>query len=241
MNNLRIGLLILVTFLLTSCKKEQTQKENAINGLWVVKKVKMGNQEMTPIARWMKFNADSTQTSGNGWLQHSVGSWSYKIDSKLLKVENFNGVVDDFNDPFKVDFSDKNMIWKRKEGDFDVTITLEKINKIPTSEANKLYGLWKFESIFENGKEISVSLNPSKKAMLFLRWDNTYELRNYPVGELYGIFKTHAHRLQIDMVSYSKIPKYQFYEFKLEGNNLLLNSTISDKQIKLTRINQFLK
>jgi len=241
MNNLRIGLLILVTFLLTSCKNEQTQKENAILGLWVVKKVKMGDQEMTPIARWMKFNADSTQTSGNGWLQHSVGSWYYKIDSKLLKVENFNGVVDEFNDPFKVNFSNKNMIWKRKEGDFDVTITLEKINEIPTSEANKLYGLWKLDTIFENGKEISDSLNPSKKAMLFLRWDNTYELRNYPRGELYGIFKTHAHRHQIDMVSYSKIPKFQFYEFKFDGNNLLLNSTNSDKQLNLYRIHQFLK
>ena len=78
MNNLRIGLLILVTFLLTSCKNEQTQKENAILGLWVVKKVKMGDQEMTPIARWMRFNKDSTQTSGNGWLQHSEGSWVFK-------------------------------------------------------------------------------------------------------------------------------------------------------------------
>jgi hypothetical protein len=38
----------------------------------------MGNNEMTPIARWMRFNKDSTQTSGNGWLQHSEGSWVFK-------------------------------------------------------------------------------------------------------------------------------------------------------------------
>lgn len=134
----------------------------------------MGEQEMTPIARWMKFNADSTKTSGNGWLQHSIGTWSFNSDKNLLQIENTNGVQDEFNDPFKVNFSHDNMIWQRKEGEFDVTVTLEKINKLPTSPANELYGLWKFDTITEEGKEVSETLNSNQKAMLFLRWDNTY-------------------------------------------------------------------
>ena len=36
-----------------SCKKQ-----SKIDGLWEVTKVKMGENEMTPNARWMRFNAD---------------------------------------------------------------------------------------------------------------------------------------------------------------------------------------
>lgn len=222
---------------LFSCKKEQAKP--SINGLWLVNKVKIGETDMTPNARWMRFNADSTQTSGNGWLQHSEGNWSVNKNNQLT-VTNTNGLLDEA-EPFTVKFENENMIWTREEFGQQVKVTLERTNKLPTSEANKLYGLWKFETIFKDGKEISDSLNPSKKAMLYLRWDSTYELRNYPEGELYGIFKTHGHRPQIDMVSYSKEPKYQFYKFKLDENKLTLNSTNSDKQIKLTRIHQFLE
>lgn len=237
MNKLKILVSIIGFIVFFSCEKENTKP--AINGLWMVTKVKMGDEDMTPIARWMRFNADSTQTSGNGWLQHSEGTWNLNKNNQLT-VTNTNGLLDTA-EPFNVKFENENMIWSRDEIGQPIEVTLERTNKIPTSEANKLYGLWKFDTIFESGKEISDSLNLSKKAMLFLRWDHTYELRNYPRGELYGIFKTHAHRHQIDMVSYSKIPKFQFYEFKFDGNNLLLNSTNSNKQIKLTRIHQFLE
>lgn len=222
-----------------SCEKEQDSK-NTIDGLWLVKKVKMGDQEMTPIARWMRFNKDSSQVSGNGWLQHSMGSWSYNLKSNTLSITNTNGIADEF-EPFQVNLQDQIMKWNRTEDGRPIEVTLERIHKLPTSEANKLYGLWRFDSIFEDDKEISKTLNPSKKGMLFLRWDGTYELRNYPEGEQYGIFKTHAHRPQLDMVSYSKEPEYQFYEFRVNNNTLTLTATNKEKQLKLTRIHQFLE
>ena len=237
MNKLKLGILLFGLTIIFSCKKEEVKP--TINGLWLVTKVKMGEDEMTPVARWMHFNADSTQTSGNGWLQHSEGTWNLNKNNQLTVI-NTNGLLDEA-EPFTVEFENNNMIWTREEFGQQVEVTLEKTDKTPTSEANKLYGLWKFDTIFKEGKEVSDSLNPSKKAMLFLRWDSTYELRNYPEGVLYGIFKTHGHRQQIDMVSYSKEPKYQFYEFKLDENKLLLKSTNSNTQIKLTRIYQFLE
>lgn len=234
----KVKLLVLSFIIFFSC--ENIKEKNSMNGLWIVKKVKMGEKEMTPIKRWMKFNKDSTQTSGNGWLQHSIGSWSYKKQAKLLVIKNDNGIVDNA-EPFKVKLEKNNMIWLRKEDGNDVSVFLERINKIPASEANKLLGLWKFDSILYDDKEVSDSINPNKKAMLFLRWDNTYELHNYPKGKKYGIFKTHGHRLQLDMVNYSQKPKYQFYGFSINGNKLVLKSTNSNKELKLTRIHQFLQ
>lgn len=232
-----LSIAVVIFYLLFSCTKE-VENPPKINGLWIVKKVKMNDQEMTPIARWMRFNADSTQSSGNGWLQHSVGTWSLRSDN--LSVTNTNGIKDNA-EPFKVKLFKNNMTWSRVEEGMKVSVFLERTNKLPTSEANKLYGLWKMDSIIEDDKDISDNLNPDDKAMLFLRWDNTFELRNYPKGIQYGVFKTHGHRLQIDMVSYSKSPKYQFYEFSIIENKLVLKSTNSNKEIKLTRIHQFLK
>ena len=241
MKSIYLSLLVTLALMISCSESQKKSNENNIDGLWKVTKVNMGDQEMTPIARWMKFNADSTQTSGNGWLQHSVGTWSFNSDKNLLQVENTNGVQDEFNDPFKVNFSHDNMIWQRKEGEFDVTVTLEKIDNLPTSPANELYGLWKFETITEEGKEVSETLNSNQKAMLFLRWDNTYVLYNYPEGEKYGMFKTHGHRTQIDMVSYSKVPEFKFYSFQLRNDQLELTSTNSNAKITLSRIHQFIQ
>ncbi|PQJ78178.1 hypothetical protein [Polaribacter porphyrae] len=226
----------LIVFLAT-CKSKK--ENNSINGLWLVKKVKVGKNEMTPIARWMKFNADSTQTSGNGWLQHSVGTWSLNAQNKL-SVTNTNGIVDTA-EPFSIELLNNKMTWTRLEDGNKVKVFLERANKIPTSEANKLFGLWKFDSIIENKKEVSDSLNPKNKAMLFLRWDNTYVLYNYPEGEQYGVYKTHGHRLQIDMLSYTKKKKNQYYQFNLENKKLTLKSTNSSREITLTRIHKFLE
>lgn len=235
----RFIMTLLSIVLFISCQKTH-DATHAIDGLWQVKSVKMGDQEMTPIARWMHFHKDSSQVSGNGWLQHSTGSWSFNQNKNSLTIRNTNGIEDRY-EPFQVHFKDQRMIWNRTEDNHPIEVILERIEKLPTSEANKLYGLWRFDSIFENGNEITEMQNPSKKGILFLRWDGTYELRNYPEGERYGIFKTHAHRPQLDMVSYSKDPEYQFYEFQVENNTLFLTATNKDKQIKLTRIHQFLE
>ena len=55
-------LLLTLVLLQNSCKNQEVH-ELKVDGLWTVTKVKVGEQEMTPIAKWMQFNADSTQTS----------------------------------------------------------------------------------------------------------------------------------------------------------------------------------
>ncbi|MBU3012010.1 hypothetical protein KO506_11400 [Polaribacter vadi] len=232
-------LTLTLTIFFFSCNEKNTQEDDNIEGLWLVKKVNVDNKDLTPIAKWVRFNADGSQASGNGWLQHSVGIYNLNIENQLTVTNTF-GIKDDA-ESFKVNIDKNNMTWQRKENDLDIIISLEKTDKLPTSEANKLFGLWKFDSIIKDGKEVSESLNPSKKAMLFLRWDNTYELRNYPLGEKYGMFKTHSHKAQIDMVSYAKESIFQFYTFSLVNDKLLLKATNNDTEIKLTRIHQFLQ
>ena len=236
MNKLKIGILLFGLTIIFSCKKEEVKP--TINGLWLVTKVKMGEDEMTPIARWMRFNADSTQTSGNGWLQHSEGNWSVNKNNQLT-VTNTNGLLD-AAEPFTVKFENENMIWSRTEEGQDVQVFLERIEQIPSSEGNRLMGLWKIESIAIDNEDVTTTLNPDNNATLFLRWDNVYVFANYPQGKIYGVYKVHGHKPEIQMVNYGDNPQFQFYTFSISDLELKLISTDKKTELKLKRIYQFL-
>lgn len=235
-----ISVLILSIMMLMSCNRKKEQ-DTGIIGLWEVTEVSYGGNKMTPMARWVRLNSDFSQESGNGWLQHSVGKWTLDPTTNLLHIENTNGLEDKI--PFKVSVNGENMRWERLEEGEELLVTLKRITKLPTSEANKLFGLWKFHTIKMDNKEVSDSLNPSSKAMLFLRWDHNYELRNYPKGEKYGIFKTHGHRQRMQMVMdyNTEHPKIEFYNYTFKEDTLSLESTNKDFKLKLIRIHQFLK
>ena len=134
------------------------------------------------------------------------------------------------------------MTWKRMEENQEITVDLKRIQKIPTSEANKLFGLWKFERILLDNREVSDSLNLENNAMLYLAWNYNYQLRNYPIDEKYGIFKTHGHRQRMQMVvNYNaKYKKIEFYDFEFNQDTLHLKSTNKNFELKLTRIRKFL-
>ena len=236
MNKLKIGILLFGLTIIFSCKKEEVKP--TINGLWLVTKVIMGEDEMTPIARWMRFNADSTQTSGNGWLQHSEGSWSVNKNNQLT-VTNTNGLLD-AAEPFAVKFEGEKMIWSRTEEGQDVQVFLERIEQIPSSEGNRLMGLWKIESIAIDNEDVTTTLNPDNNATLFLRWDNVYVFENYPQGKIYGVYKVHGHKPEIQMVNYGDNPQFQFYTFSISDLELKLISTDKKTELKLKRIYQFL-
>ncbi|MFY9241705.1 MAG: hypothetical protein WAO74_01615 [Polaribacter sp.] len=240
----RIFLMVIIFGIIASCKNDiKPEVQNQISGLWLVKKITIGNTDLSPSPNWIHFYKDSTQASGTGWMQHSIGSWSYQNESEMLTVKNDNGLNGFMNleDSFKVLINENSMTLQGKKEEQELIISLEKTNALPTLEANKLFGLWKFDSILINGKEVSDSLNPTKNAMLHLRFENGYTLYNYPLGEKYGIFKAHLGRQQLEMVNYSNSPKFNFYDFNIEGEKLLLKSKDEKTELTLNRIHQYLK
>ena len=219
--------LVIAFLLINSCSSEKVKYK--IVGLWLVKKVEVGNKEMTPIARWMSFKSDSTQTSGNGWLQHSLGTWS--LNENKLSITNTNG-FNDTNEPFNVVLNPNTMTWSRKEDGQNVKIFLEKINKLPTSEGNKLIGLW--ERI-----PINDSLIYQHTSILYLRWDNTYVKHNEGARKKYGIYKIHGHKPELQLVNYGDKPEFKFYNFSVNDTLLTLKSLKGNEEIIYSRIHQF--
>jgi hypothetical protein len=90
-----------------------------VEGLWEINKVTVGDQTMTPLAKWTRINSDFTYQSGNGWLQNSEGNWTFdKSLNQFLPIEK-NGIVDDFG-PFEVEIIKDHMTWTRIEAGDEV-------------------------------------------------------------------------------------------------------------------------
>ena len=84
------------------------QKERII-GLWEVEKVAVGDENMTPVAKWFKINADGTYQAGNGWLQNGNGNWNYDTQKNLYTATDPLDVADKFGG-FTVLFDGAKMI-----------------------------------------------------------------------------------------------------------------------------------
>jgi len=229
----RIIILFCVVIGFASC-----QKQASLEGMWLVEKVSMGDQSMTPIARWMHFKTNNTQVSGNGWLQHSYGTWS--LENNQLFVEDTNGITDN-PDPFSVEIQENTMIWTRVEDEQEVKVSLKRIEELPQSSGNKLIGLWKLTSFVSDGNDMTVVINPDGKSMLHLRWDNTYVRHNMPQGKKYGIYKIHGHKPEIQLVNYGNEPQFSFWTFSFDEDQLTLTSADSKSVMKFERINQYLQ
>ena len=227
---------LLLTLFLTAC--QIGKEKNTLEGLWLVESVEVGERSQTPIARWTRFNADGTQTSGNGWFQHSIGTWTLK-DNKL-SVKSDNG-IEDQAEAFTISLENDKMTWKRNEEGQEVTVHLKRINVLPASEGNKLLGLWKLTKSTDSGNDITVMSNPDSKAMLHLRWDNMYVQHNLSKGKQYGIYKIHGHKPEIQLVNYGDSPQFSYWKFSILNEKLTLTSTDSTSVMEFERIHQFIE
>lgn len=210
-----------------------------IEGLWVVKNVKVGDQEMTPNARWMRFNSDSTQQSGNGWYQHSYGSWSFNNDLQELTVTDLNGTKDPY-EPFKVEIENDKMTWSRLEDGDKIVVSLERTQQLPTSYGDQIIGLWKLDKAVGNRAYFSPDSNQESSDYIFFRWDRQFVL-NTEKGRINGVYNVNGHKPQVELIPYGKEVTRDFWQIDFEENAMTLNLINSDTLVsrRFIRIHDF--
>ena len=101
-----------------------------ITGLWLVERVQVGEEQMTPVAKWFDIRDDGTCNSGNGWLQNMTGTWSFDKDTSEFSATNKFGIKDEAG-PFAVEFMGESMLWSRTEEGMDVRVHLTRITTAP--------------------------------------------------------------------------------------------------------------
>tara|TARA_R110002033_G_scaffold170986_1_gene215150 strand:- start:915 stop:1622 length:708 start_codon:yes stop_codon:yes gene_type:complete len=227
-----LSLIIVLSFF--SCKKTKT-----IEGLWVVKSVVVGDEEMTPNARWTRFNSDLTQESGNGRFQHSYGTWKLNQKSNELFIENTNG-LDDINEPFVISLNHSEMIWERTEEGQNIKVILERSSQLPETYGDKILGLWELEKAIGNGSYFKESDKKEINDYIFFRWDKRFVIESEK-GRVNGVYNVHGHKPEVELIPYGGQVKRDFWGIQFEENQItlkLLNSdTIVTRQFR--RIHKF--
>lgn len=231
---------LLITALFTLALS-QTHAQQAVVGFWEVTEVKVGDQIMTPVAKWIRINDNGIFQSGNGWLQHSEGTWLFDEKYNHFEILDPNAFEDEYG-PFSISFEAEKMFWMRMEEGMPVTVTLEPIDKLPKSTADNLVGLWDLIAAEKEGTSIVETYDPEDKRNIFIRWDRIYVEWNAEGNRETGYWHIHGHKPEITLFSHQKGKDAESWEVSFERDNLILQG-ISDgnKSLKLSfkRVNKF--
>ncbi len=175
-----------------------------VSGFWKVIKVMVGDQEMTPVAKWFDLQSGTVE-SGNGGVINIRGS--YQLNDKQLLFTNEAGEADPFGS-FQVSFTDKDqstnsMIWQRKEGDRMVNVFLRKVKARPLAPWDQLVGNWTVTAFSESETELPAMISSLKDNTFFFRWDRIFIQNGHPVveGNHTGIWQIHGHRPELRLLS----------------------------------------
>ncbi len=207
-------------------------QKSKIIGFWEIKNVFVGDQNMTPVAKWTKINADGTFQSGNGWLQNAEGIWSYDADNNIYAAIDSLGINDEFGG-FRVSFNDKNMHWEREEEGMSVKITLIPIEKLPKAPADYLVGVWDLTEITKNKKSFLNEYDANNKHKLFIRWDRIY-INFTPDGKkLTGYWHIHGHKPEITILPHQESKKSESWRIEVGKEKLIMTGiSVSNKNIQ---------
>ncbi|NVK26791.1 MAG: hypothetical protein HWE14_02040 [Flavobacteriia bacterium] len=203
-----------------------------LDGLWLVEQMSMGDQTMTPQAKWVRFNADSTTESGNGWRQHTIGTYSLQGD--MLSIESSNGIRDKAGD-FKVVVTEDRMIWTRMEEGMEVTVNLKRIVELPRTTGDHMLGLWEVES----SENVFGDEQPLIK--LQIRWDNLFVwiVQEESLKRTYGVYSVHGHRDEILLKCDGlELPKMRL-NVSFPSENEMVLSAEGGIKLTFTRVYEF--
>ncbi|TFV97815.1 hypothetical protein E4S40_04025 [Algoriphagus kandeliae] len=212
-------------------------------GLWEIQKVNVGSMEMTPVARWSEIKEDGTFYSGNGWMRHSEGIWSFDSSTNEFLPENRYGPADSFGS-FKVSFDgvDK-MTWTRVEEGEEVVVSLTKVQERPTAHWDLMIGLWELKEITDGVDSENKKSNFSENSFLFIRWDRIYNQMSPEEGRQTGYWHSHGHRPEMTFLSHNSNKPVESWKISFQGEDNLQMEGISDTNKGITvsfqRLSQF--
>lgn len=165
-----------------------------ITGLWEVQEVKVGDEALTPVARWFQFNADKTMQSGNGGLEHSSGTYVATPDNSVLIFTDQYGKTDRYG-AFRVTMAGNNMTWERVEEGLPVKVTLAKTDEKPKAPWDWAIGSWRLVESTEHD-EIS-------DQQILLRWDREYRSGDDLLGKnTRGVWHIAGHHPHLKLMSF---------------------------------------
>ncbi len=229
----------IITSLIVGMSLANMAHGQSVVGFWGVTNVAVGERDMTPVAKWFRFNKDGTAIGGNGWTKNAVGTWSYNKKTKELAPTNELGIKDDFG-PFKVHFIGDTMKWTRQEEGLPVTVSLVQIREMPPAPADLVKGLWTLNKAESSDGHELPDYDPGEKQFIFVRPDMRFRLRNPDASVDHGFWHMDGHRPIMTLINFDQSLDNQEFTVSFEDNQLIMKSRIEDGNLYYyTRTREF--
>ena len=213
-----------------------------VDGLWLVNSVMVGAEDKTPVARWFRLE-HGTQVSGNGWQQHSAGTYTWNKKTSEVSFETFNEPREDFG-AFKVDRKGNAMTWTRKEEGVVVKVELELTTTLPQSTADQIKGLWDLVSATRLGTDVLKQTDPDGNQFIFIRWDRMYVKQQSSDEQVRGYWFMNAHQPELKFFSQDNEQDSETWTVSFDMDKLVLTGTsesVKDLVLVYTRMAEFPK
>lgn len=212
--------------LINGCTTDK-KEESSLYGLWLFTEVQVGEEAMTPVARWTRIHEDGTFESGNGWLKNSIGTWTYTDSTKAFLPIQTNGIKDEAG-AFTVTFNDDEMIWERTEEGMPVIVHIKRISELPAAPADRIVGMWELED--------NQALDPEFPAYIFLRWDREYRQWSKDGQRSTGFWHMDGHRPNMTLMSHQQRSDPESWTIIQADDFRLILNGISDtnRDVKLS-------
>jgi len=189
-----------------------------ITGLWEVSSVAVGEETMTPVAKWFRFNEDNTYTSGNGWVQNTIGTWKMDRDNQFTATNTY-GPADEYG-AFDVKVNENEMVWKRSEDGLKVIIYCKQIDKLPVSPTDLFIGLWKPNGE-GTGAETGTRTGTDEGNSLFIRWDRIYVNRESD-ARYTGYWHINGHKPEVTFLPHDEGGTTETWEIDVDDQKLIM-------------------
>jgi hypothetical protein len=206
-------------------------------GLWEVTKVSIGDQSMTPAGKWSHFKSDGSYTSGNGWLQNSIGTWSYEPANGTLTTAETNGIKDPFG-PFLISVNGDKMTWKRTEEGALVTVSWKRTDQLPIGPAEKVVGLWGLVDTQTKAENPASKIDPDSNYHIFISWGRTFWKRSTPGGRKTGYWFIHPHRPELTLIWHGEDLKESKWWVRFEDEQMIWEGNSADNLGQLRIFNR---
>ncbi len=211
----------------------------SVTGLWGVTNVSVGDETMTPVAKWFQFKEDGTATGGNGWTKNTVGTWTYSQEAQELLATNDIGTKDEYG-AFKVTFAGDTMRWNRMEDDMPVVVTLIPIDDMPPAPADLVKGLWDLTSVQDKSGQEVADYDTSSQQFIFIRPDMRFRFRNTDGEVTNGFWHMDGHRPILTLINYDRSINNQTFNVTVERKSMILKSRNEDGlTYRYSRIQEF--
>lgn len=206
--------ILLIFTLLTSAKAQSPI------GFWTVDQVKVGDRNLTPVAKWFKYEEDNSYTAGNGWTQNDKGTWSYDENSNEFEPVSQNN-TDEYG-PFNVQFLEEKMIWKRMEEGMNVEVTLSKITEMPRAPKDSIVGNWDLTAAIIRDVDITSSYDPKNIVSMVISWTSNFNRTNLDSTTSSGYWYMNAHRPELHLINYNRDKEVEVFMVSFKDDLLFM-------------------